>query len=170
LPDLSFARFTGLSRPDEEAAFGSSMREAGYFAFFTFLEQFREYLKAYGDAERMTVQSRLRRARAIFPDPGRFSPSWERIWDEFDRLCAAKNEALAAIPAGEREGEWQVLIDNPHLPQQVVCYPGLAFADAVYMYAYFQIGLKPNEILRLQRVLGVLSVSGSKTATLLPTD
>jgi hypothetical protein len=75
---------------------------------------------------------------------------------------------LSCIPAEDRAGEWQVLIDNPYVPQQVVCYPALTFLDAAYMYGYFQRELKPHECLRLQKVTHLLIKNGDKEASILP--
>ncbi len=159
--DLSFRRFRELSDPAELREFRTEMEKAGYPAFFAFAEAFREAIKGYADDEATAMLELIRRAREWFPAPGRFSPAWERLWQEFERICAGKNEILAAIPPGEREGEWQVLIDNPYVPQQIACYPGLTFGEAVYLFAYFRLDLAPNEYLRLQRVTNVVTVTGT---------
>jgi hypothetical protein len=159
--DLSFRRFRELSDQADLRAFRTEMEKKGYPAFFSFAEEFREAIKQYADGEARDMLGWIRRAREWFPNPGRFSPAWERLWEEFERICASKNEALAAIPPGERDGEWQVLIDNPYVPQQVVCYPGLTFAEAVYLFAYFRLDLAPNEYVRLQRVTNVMTVAGT---------
>jgi hypothetical protein len=164
----TFVRFTELSTPEEEHAYREAMVTAGYYAFFSFAEDFREALKRYGDAEIASMCERLAAGRRLFPHPGRFSPSWEELWDEFDAIYKAKNDALTAVPADARDGEWQVVIDNPHTPQQVVCYPGLSFLDASYMYAYFQRGLKPSEYLRLQKVSHLLVTNGDRAASIFP--
>ncbi|TJY44183.1 hypothetical protein E5161_01965 [Cohnella pontilimi] len=159
-----------ISTPEQRTSFREEMQAAGYYAFFAFIEDLRGTLKAYADEEIGEIGGLLARARADFPSPGRFSPSWDKLWEELDQLFHAKNEALNAVTAAERMGEWQVLLDNPYLPQQVVCYPGLSFTEAAYMYAYFQKDLKPNEILRLQKVTRLLSKSGSKNASIWPED
>jgi len=161
--DLSFRRFRELDGDAELRAFREGMERAGYSAFFAFVSDFREAIKRYTDEEAAAMAALIERARALFPVPGRFSPAWENVWTELERICAAKNEALAAIPPAARDGEWQVLIDNPYVSQPVVCYPGLSFLDAVYLFGYFRQDLAPNERLRLQRVTDVWDTTGSLT-------
>lgn len=168
MPDLSFSKFRECRTSSERAVFQKEMAFAGYYAFYGFVEEFRDALKAYADDGIAEMGSLLANARDCFPSPGRFSPSWDKLWDEFDGLYRAKNETLAEIPNMERDGEWQVLLDNPYSTQPVVCYPGLAFPEAVYMYAYFQKDLKPNEFLRLQKVAQRMVTTGRKEATIFP--
>jgi hypothetical protein len=151
-----------------EQTCSAEIEDGGYFAFYGWLDGFREGLKTYEDDAVPMYRRKLARARQLFPDPARFSPSWSAIWDEFDLIFARKNEVLAAIPADRRAGEWQIVLDNPYSHQQVVCYPALAFLEAAYLYGYFQRELKPNEVLRLQKVTELLSVKGNKAASLLP--
>lgn len=141
--------------------FRREMEAAGYFAFFSFVEDFRNHLKSYGDDAASETLALVLTARRLFPNPVMFSPSWEKVWDELELIVRAKNETLRQVAPDRREGEWQVLIDNPYLPQQVVCYPGLAFLDAAYMYAYFQYDLEPSELLRLQRIEQLLAVNSA---------
>ncbi|HEY8529572.1 MAG TPA: hypothetical protein VIL22_07805 [Paenibacillaceae bacterium] len=160
--DLSFRRFRELDGDAELRAFREEMERAGYSAFFAFVSDFREAIKSYADEEAEAMTALIRRARELFPAPERFSPAWERVWTELEGICAAKNEALAAIPPSARNGEWQVLIDNPYVSQPVVCYPGLSFLDAVYLFGYFRQDLAPNERLRLQRVTDVVESAGNR--------
>ena len=157
-----------IDSPESERLFREGMNASGYFAFYAFAEQFREALRAYGDDEKSLYGDLLRRGRALFPDPVRFSPSFRELWDEYDRIYRTKNEALDAVPPEERAGEWQVLLDNPYVSQQTVCYSGMTFVEASYLYAYFMRELKPNEILRLQKIARSLSASGSAEESFFP--
>jgi len=168
LNDLSFSYYMQLNSPESEQSFKARMDEAGYYAFYTFVGDFREGLRSYSDADIPRFARLLDIGRALFPHPEKFSPSWSGIWDEFDCIFNGKNDALATVPADQRDGEWQVLIDNPYLTQQVVCYPGLVFLEGAYMYGYFQRELKPNENLRLQRITSLLSTHGRKDVSLFP--
>lgn len=167
--ELNFDRFRELSASEEEQAFRKKMESAGYSSFYSFVEQFRRELQLYTDRSAEAMPLLVSKGRRLFPDPGRFSPSWDALWDEFESICTVKNETLASIALSEREGEWQVLIDNPYLPQQVVCYPALAFMDAVYLYAYFLRELKPNEYLRLQKITPFLARTGNRQVSVFPT-
>jgi len=161
--DLSFRRFRELDGDAELRAFREGMERAGYSAFYAFVSDFREAIKSYTDDEATAMTDLIRLARQLFPSPERFSPAWENLWGELEGICAAKNGALAAIPPSARDGEWQVLIDNPYVSQPVVCYPGLALLDATYLFGYFRQDLAPNERLRLQRVTDVWDTTASLT-------
>ncbi|MBO9599913.1 MAG: hypothetical protein J7559_19090 [Cohnella sp.] len=168
MSQLSFAYYTQIESPETERLFREEMNVSGYFAFYAFAEQFREGLRLYDETQIELYGRLLERSRGLFPEPARFSPSFDELWDEFEGIYRAKNEAIAAIPVSERNGEWQVLIDNPYSTQQVVCYPGLSFIEAAYLYGYFQRELKPNELLRLQRITHCISVRGSKEQSFFP--
>ncbi|XID94710.1 hypothetical protein ACF3MZ_09425 [Paenibacillaceae bacterium WGS1546] len=168
MADSTFYQYMRIEGDEAERTLRAEIESGGYFAFFAFIEAFRDGLKQYADGEIETYRRKLARVRALFPSPEKFSPSWSAIWEEFDTIFRGKNEALSAIPESRRDGEWQILLDNPYSHQQVVCYPGLPFLEAAYMYGYFQRELKPNELLRMQKVTELLSVNGNKEASLLP--
>lgn len=157
-----------LESPESERLFQEEMNASGYFSFYAFAEHFREGLRQYDDTHIELYARLLERSRKLFPEPARFSPSFSELWDEIEGIYRAKTEALSAVPASEREGEWQVLIDNPYVTHQVVCYPSLSFIEAAYLYGYFQRELKPNELLRLQRITNCIAVRGSVKESFFP--
>ncbi|WP_281887427.1 hypothetical protein [Paenibacillus sp. YYML68] len=156
-----FTVFETLSSKEELEQFRVKMSEGGFTPFRLFLERFRDWLKSYEDAGCERTSELLRTARELFPEPGAFSPSWASIWDEFESICFHKQTVFEAIPASEREGEWQVLIDNPYTNSELVCYPSLSFIEGAYMYAYFRTDLKQNEYIRLQKIQNVIMAFGS---------
>ncbi len=168
MSESAFHQYMRAEPEELEQTYSDRIARGGYFSFYRFIEDFREGLREYADGDIPLIRRKLSRARELFPDPERFSPSWSAVWDEFDLIFAVKNDVMAAIPLPNRGGEWQILLDNPYSHQQVVCYPGLPFLEAAYLYGYFQRELKPNEVLRMQKVSDLLSVTGSKTASLLP--
>jgi hypothetical protein len=161
--DGSFARFRELA-PDREAAFGDELRAGGFTAVRVFLEDFRTYLRQYDEPQQEEAERLIGRGRAALPEPGRISPSWARIWEEFASIAAYKRDVFLRIPPDAREGEWQVLLDNPYTNGQIVVYPALTFLEAAYMYAYFRTDLEPNEVIRMQRIHTVLHDAGRSPA------
>ena len=159
----SFARFRELA-PDQEAVFGDELRKGGFAAVRVFLEDFRTFLRQYDEPQQEEAERLIRRGRDVLPEPGRISPSWARIWEEFASIAAYKRDVFRRIPPDNREGEWQVLLDNPYTNGQIVVYPALAFLEAAYMYAYFRTGLEPNEVIRMQRIHTVLHETGRSPA------
>ncbi|WP_256757512.1 hypothetical protein [Cohnella sp. WQ 127256] len=168
MSELTFDHYMQITQEQSELTFKTAIEAAGYFTFYTFIEDFRMGLKTYSDDHQAIYRLKLDHARTLFPTPERFSPSLFAIWDEFDLIFTCKNEVLDKIPASRRDGEWQILLDNPFSHQQVVCYPSLVFLEAAYMYGYFQRELKPNEILRLQKVTELMFTNGLKEASILP--
>jgi hypothetical protein len=157
--DGLFARFRNLE-PGGEAAFGDELRLGGFSAVRVFLEEFRAFLKEYDEPQQEEAERLIGRARAALPEPGRISPAWAEIWDEFEAIVAFKKDVFNRISPDSRDGEWQVLLDNPYTNNPIAVYPGLSFLEATYLYAYFRSDLVPNEVIRMQRIQTVLSDSG----------
>jgi hypothetical protein len=154
-----FARFREL-KPGEESAFGVELAAGGFSAVRVFLEEFRTFLRQYDEPRQEEAERLIGRGRAALPEPGRISPAWARIWDEFAAIAAYKRDVFDRIPRDGRDGEWQVLLDNPYTNGQITVYPALSFLEAAYMYAYFRTDLVPNEVIRMQRIHTVLFDTG----------
>ncbi|NBC68123.1 hypothetical protein GT003_03825 [Paenibacillus sacheonensis] len=166
--DNYFAQLKELRTGSDLEAFGESMRQAGFTPMRKFLDEFRVYLRAYEDAECGAAAELLRRAMKAVPEPGRMSPSWTYIWREYDGIVRTKAQIFRDIPASSRDGEWQVLLDNPFSNQNIAVYPGLTFIEAAYMFAYFRTELANNEYIRLQKIATVITVSGADSDGLQP--
>lgn len=160
---LSFAAFAGLATPAEAQTFGEALAAEGFSAVRRFLDGFRDELRQFGDERSAWTAELVERGRLALPEPGRISPSWSDIWNEYRRIAVYKGELLARIPEPERSGEWQVLLDNPYANGSIAVYPALTFAEAAYLYAYFRAGLEPSEYIRLQRVDTVILNTGKET-------
>ncbi|NDI35547.1 hypothetical protein EPK97_12415 [Chengkuizengella sediminis] len=128
------------------------MKEKGYSGFSHFLYWMKEQLKTYDDTNVSEATELLNKAKSIFPNPKEYSPSWVNIWTQLEQIMQYKNEVLKQIPLKSRTGEWQVIMDNPYTHEAIVCYPGLSFIEAAYLYGFFRLDLKHNEYIRLQRV------------------
>ncbi|AEI41807.1 hypothetical protein [Paenibacillus mucilaginosus] len=153
---------SALGAPGALEAFRREMTEEGFTPFRLFLEGFRERLKTFGDGETERVRDLLDTAKGLFPEPRVFSPSWALVWDEFEGILTTKSAVLASIPQEKRDGEWQIILDNPFTNTDLVCYPGMTFMNAAYMYAYFRTDLKQNEYLRLQKVATLIITQGGE--------
>ncbi|MEB3104026.1 hypothetical protein [Ferviditalea candida] len=135
--------------------------EGGYSLFSRFVELLRNELKQFEEMQAEKVQEMLRKGRLAVPEPGSISPAWSSIWEELERTAAYKMEALRAIAPEDRKGEWQIIIDNPFSHEPIICHPGLTFSEASYYYGYFRLNLQKNEFIRLQRIVSMLTTSGS---------
>ncbi|WP_261303212.1 hypothetical protein [Paenibacillus andongensis] len=156
----TFADFKTLSTSDAEIAFQHAVLTEGYSGFRRLLDGITEEIKTAGDADIEGIELTIAKASRLFPEPVNFSPSWECIWPELHATLAAKKHVLSTITEADRKGEWQVIMDNPQVVQEVVCYPGLEFHDAAYLYAYFRPQLEKSEYIRLQKIQTVIQEVG----------
>lgn len=140
---------------------GERILQRGYSSFSDLLLHLRMKLRSFEDGDTAELLSLIDKARVIFPEPGRISPSWEYVWDELGKIILYKQDVLQSVPPDQRAGEWQVIMDNPYTHEERVCYPGLAFVEGAYLYSYFRLGLKKNEYVRLQKVESVIISFGS---------
>ena len=89
------------------------------------------------------------------------SPSWTYFWDEIAQMSTTKEGLFKQVPASDRDGEWQVIIDNPFSHDNVACYPQLSFLEGSYLYCYFFLNLKKNEYVRLQKIVTAVQTHGA---------
>jgi hypothetical protein len=148
-----FLQFKEATTQNDTNEFTKQITHGGYSLFSKFIDGFREQIRIYDDVDQQLMVELVERARTLFPAPIQFSPHWQSIWDEFQNIVHYKNSIFQRIPSLEREGEWQVILDNPFTNQEVVCYPALPFIEAAYLYGYFRPELKENEYVRIQKVV-----------------
>jgi hypothetical protein len=147
---------------EEFARIGRTVREEGYAGFHELLDGIYDRLKRYDEQDSRAVRELLDKAKRIVPDPGEFSPSWDRQWEKVDRFIQYKQQVFTHVPREQREGEWQIIMDNPFTNDQVVCYPSLSFLEAAYLYAYFRDDLQKNEYLRIQKIVSLFEATGEE--------
>ncbi len=157
-----FQKFEEAETESELRAIAASIEGAGYAQFSAFLYEFKERIKGFDDEQLEPMRRSIRKAERMIPRPGEISPSWRYIWDELYRMVQYKSEVFGAIPPHRRDGEWQVLLDNPFTHTEIVCYPGLSYLEGAYLYAYFRLDLKKNEYIRLQKIETVITYSESQ--------
>lgn len=157
-----FDLFADATTETERSAFQESIRRGGFTAFRLFLDGFREQLKRYEDHESAKMSRLVALAKELFPQPQLFSPAWAQIWEEYELILTYKQTVLETISADQRDGEWQIILDNPYTNSDLICYPGLSFMEGAYMYAYFRTDLKNNEYIRLQKIQNVIMAFGSE--------
>jgi hypothetical protein len=156
-----FEQFKSASTEELRQEVAKELLDGGYSAFSHFLHHFKEELKKFFDDDIHIIQGMLDKAKLTVPEPGNISPSWTHVWEELEHTIDLKMSVFKKVPAAQREGEWLVLLDNPYTNDSHVCYPGLSFIEAAYLYGYFRRGLKNNEFIRLHKVEKVLMNHGS---------
>jgi hypothetical protein len=140
----------------DEQALAQQLREGGYAALRSLIEEVQERIKRFEDEEAEETLRLIEAAARLAPEPGRVSPAWQTVWEDLRTMAQQKIKALRTVPPEERDGEWQVILDNPYVHQQIVCYPGLSFLEAAYLFGYFKTDLKRNEYVRLQKIVTVI--------------
>lgn len=144
----------------------TQLREAvqyhGYSFFRSILEGLKDKIKSFNDDEAQHVIQLLDKAKQCFPKPARISPAWQYIWEELEQVVNYKYELMQQVPIKEREGVWQIVMDNPYTNQEVVCYPNLTFLDAAYLYGYFRPQLVYNEYIEVQKVQSIVTQFGER--------
>jgi hypothetical protein len=155
-----FKQFQLAATMEEYNELRTLFEHGGYSLFSQLLEGLKEYLVTCDETMIEQAQLLIAKGREIVPQPSVISPSWEKVWGEMDRLIFHKSEALRSIPLADREGEWQVIMDNPYTNEGITCYPALTFSDAAYLYAYFRKDLRKNEYIRLQKIINVVMSHG----------
>lgn len=153
--------FVNAESPADKEALREQLLGGGYSLLYRLVESLRERIKQFGDDEADGVLALIGKARDIVPEPGKVSPAWQDIWAKLEKTARFKQRALTIIPPAKRNGEWQVLIDNPYENRETACYPGLGFMEAVFIYAKFRPELMENEYVRLQKVDTHLTEFGS---------
>ncbi|WP_438446674.1 hypothetical protein [Gorillibacterium sp. sgz5001074] len=148
------------AEPGSYAALREEYKQGGYSMFNELLEGLRDELMAADESGIGRVKELVGKGREIVPDPGAISPAWERVWEDYDRYIFHKSEALTAVTPENRDGEWQIVMDNPFTNEGIACYPALSFVEAAYLFAYFRKDLKKNEYIRLQKIANLLMVQG----------
>ncbi|RXZ81834.1 hypothetical protein EBB07_12510 [Paenibacillaceae bacterium] len=108
-----FNVFRTLQTAQEAAQFGSRLVAQGFAAMRIFLDDFRSFLRTFEDDELSEAYRLIQLAESALPHPGRLSPSWTAVWQEFRAIIHCKAELLACVAPISRSGEWQVLLDNP---------------------------------------------------------
>lgn len=136
------------------------IEKEGYGAFRNLVDEFKSAIKKATDIDEEEVSARIEAAERMFPEPAKFSPTWQIIWRELRDMLRWKVYIYREVPPNDREGEWQILMDNPFTNQEVVCYPCLTFDESANLFAYFRPNLESNEYLRLQKVSTAITENG----------
>lgn len=156
----SFQFFEQATDAGEKAALKTFMDEGNYSHFSVIVNQMRERIRHADEQQLDKLSGLIDKGEQIFPEPEKYSPSWDGLWQDYRTLVDYKASVLRSVPEQDRDGEWQVLMDNPFTTEGIVCYTSLGFLEAAYMFAYFRQGLQKTEHLRLQKVVNKLVYQG----------
>jgi hypothetical protein len=149
-----------LGAPDRHEELKETVTRGGYDAFRVLVDQLGASLKEVEESGFDDYAARLAAGERLFPEPAKFSPTWQIVWAELGEKLKWKRHAYATVAPELRGGEWQIVMDNPYTNNEVVCYPTLSFIEAAYLFGYFKPTLEKNEYLRLQKVMNAVVVTG----------
>jgi len=145
----------------EEETLRGVFEQGGYSLFSELLNELKSKLTVCDETQMDELKQWITKGKRIVPRPESISPAWDGAWSRIERQIELKEYVLNRIPQVDREGEWQVVMDNPFTNDGIVCYPGLSFIEAAYLYAYFRADLKKTEYIRLQKVVSLIVTHGS---------
>jgi hypothetical protein len=155
-----FEQFEQASSIEGYNELRTMFEHGGYSLFSQLLTGLKQHLMSCDELGLEQAKQLIEKGKAVIPQPVLISPSWEKVWGEMERLIYYKGEALRSIPHSERNGEWQIIMDNPFTNEGISCYPALSFDDAAYLYGYFRKDLRKNEYIRLQKIVNVIMSNG----------
>lgn len=157
-----FEQFVKAESKEEIEELKAIVHKEGYPFFRRLLDSFDYKIRQFADNESQEVIQLMKKAKKLFPDPGKISPSWEYVWIKYEQMINYKIKMLQSISEDKRDGTWQIIMDNPYTNQEVVCYPKLSFLEAAYLYSYFRPGLEKNEYVQVQKVKSLIMEYGSE--------
>lgn len=91
-----------LEQQHELEAFGQDLVQQGFSTVRRVLDDVRNWLRSFMDEEVDEAGLLLERLKTAIPDPGKISPSWQDLWNEFDGIVRYKSELLKRIPPDQR--------------------------------------------------------------------
>ncbi|MFX0559830.1 hypothetical protein TEPIDINF_001236 [Tepidibacillus infernus] len=147
-----FEQFTQLSLEEEKIEFKNKLEAVGFTAMNQLIQDFYEKLKNMDELEFDQIKKWLQWGSELFPNLSVISPSWENTWQDLAKIYDVKVGYFMEIPKEQRDGEWQVLFDNPFSTEGVVCHPRKTFNEATYLAAKYQLYMKKAEIVELQKI------------------
>jgi len=156
-----FERFIHLSDESDKLDFKQSIEKAGFSAINQWIHSLYDHVKKMDEPEFNQVKRWLECGKELFPDLAVYSPSWANTWKELFEIHRRKADYYFTVSSDQRDGEWQVLYDNPFATDGIVCHTNKTFPEATYLAAKYQLGLKRAEYVKLQKVLTSLVHRGS---------
>ncbi|OEF99928.1 hypothetical protein BHF71_07415 [Vulcanibacillus modesticaldus] len=155
-----FNNFIEIATEEQKLNFKKSIEQEGFSAINQFIRSFYEKIKEMDQDEFEQVKNWLKKGEELFPNLVDFSPSFENTWRDLLQLYQIKVELFSQVPVDQRDGEWQILYDNPYSTEPIVCHSNKNFVEATYLMAKYQLGIKKAEIVKLQKVITVIIKNG----------
>lgn len=157
-----FEEFIKLDTPDKKAEFLDKLLANAYTNLRNLTDQLTESIRKAEEADFPVIAGWIQQARHLIPDPHQISPYYQSVWDKLLKVLTYKQEAFMSFAQDHRDGEWQIVFNNPNTHDELLCIPSLTFTEACYMFAKYRTDLKQNEILRLQKVTDHLTTTGDR--------
>lgn len=155
-----FERLAEISTTEQKILFKKDIEEAGFSAINQLIGALNTQIKKMDEKEFKLVKDWLELGKELLPDLVSVSPVWKNTWEDFLDLYRIKVELFLEVPEEERDGEWQVLFDNPFTIHEVVCTPNKTFTEASYLMAKYQLNMKKAEIVKLQKITTTITKKG----------
>ncbi len=155
-----FEHLTKINTDEEKNDFKKNILDEGFSAINDLINGFKEKLKLMDEDEFKLVKTWLELIKELLPDVTNISPAWDRIWEHLLHIYSIKVNLYHQVSKENRDGEWQVLFDNPLSTDEIVCHPKKTFQEATYIMAKYQQYLKKAEYVRLQKMITYITEEG----------
>ena len=143
-----------------EEQLAQEIKSLSYKDIYDWITRLTNELEIASEGEFARLEELIQNAATILPDPQSYSPSWDGIWTELQAILEIKQQVFKKIPPQERDGEWQLLFDNPFSTEGMVNHVNLTFDKAAYMFAKYRKDLAKLEYVSLQKVQRFITENG----------
>ncbi|MBO8171186.1 MAG: hypothetical protein H0Z33_04745 [Bacillaceae bacterium] len=139
-----------------------TMTSEGFSGVRSLIYRLKQELEDVDEPDFAWMDRQLEKGRKWIPDPETYSPSWKGIWDVMEQEFTLKKKAYDRVPPADREGEWQIVINNPFSTEGVICHTDLTFPRAAYLFGHFRRNLHRHELIKFQKAMTVFRETGEE--------
>lgn len=164
--DDFYTAFKNVHSPEEKQELVKEIEAQGYALMNEWIKRLDIDLQLADEGHLDQIGKELLTAQELWPNPEKFSPLWDNKWEDLLSILAIKKQVYQEVPASEREGEWQILFDNPFSTEGTVIHVKLSFPTAAYQYAKYRHGLHKHEYVTIQKAHRYITEYGEQNSAL----
>jgi hypothetical protein len=155
-----YRQFINADTHQQKEELTGILKSQGYSFINEWIIQLEKEIKWLEEKDLSRLQELLRKAEDILPEPEQHSPLWRNLWREIKLILIYKMRVFVKVEESERDGEWQVILENPASNEGLTTHAHLTFSEAAYLYAKFRKDLAVKEHISLQRVKTFIAENG----------
>lgn len=164
--DHFYTAFKNAHSGEDKQELVKEIENQGYTLINEWIKRLDLDLQQADEDQLKEVEKDIQTAQEVLPNPDKYSPLWVNAWKDLIAILSIKKKVFEQIPAGEREGEWQILFDNPYSTDGTVIHLKLSFPIAAYHYAKYRNGLHKHEYVTIQKAHRYITEYGEQNSAL----